>query len=70
MYFDRYDIALAWYHYLTCYHEGQFSDKYSRLSRLQQWFTPSHSQEFLCTLETEGYENALAIYTELERTQP
>lgn len=41
MHFNRYDIACAWYIYLSENHEGQFSRKYERLSMLTEWFKPS-----------------------------
>ena len=62
-YFDRHDIALAWWHYLNDYHEGQFSEKYLRLSRLTDWFTPSHSEEDYLGMG----DNAKAIYDDLAR---
>jgi sarcosine oxidase delta subunit len=39
--FNRFDIAEAYYFYLSENHEGQFSEKYHRLSKLLKWFKPS-----------------------------
>lgn len=41
MYFDRFDIAEAYYLFFSHYHEGQTSDKYRRLSRMSRYFKPS-----------------------------
>lgn len=41
MYFDRFDICEASYLFLSNYHEGQWSDKYRRLSRMTRYFKPS-----------------------------
>ena len=38
---NRFDIAEAYYFYLSENHEGQFSEKYRRLSKLLKWFKPS-----------------------------
>lgn len=40
MYFDRFDIAAAWYLFLMEYHGGQGSKSYSRLSKLSRSFRP------------------------------
>ncbi len=61
MYFDRYDIACAWYHYLSENHGGQYSPEYARLSRLLTWFRPGASEEYLDGIS----ENARAIYDRL-----
>lgn len=37
---DRFDIAEAWYLYLSHFHDGQWSEKYERLSQLTSWFKP------------------------------
>lgn len=41
MFFDRFDIAEAYYLFLAHYHEGQASEKYRRLSRMTNYFKPS-----------------------------
>jgi hypothetical protein len=41
MYFDRYDIAEAWYLALSHCHGGQWSREYARLCKLQRSFRPS-----------------------------
>jgi hypothetical protein len=40
MYFDRFDIAEAWYLYLSLNCDGQGSDLYRRLCRLLRRFHP------------------------------
>lgn len=40
MYFDRMDILEAYYLFFSQYHEGQWSEKYSRLSNLLSYFSP------------------------------
>lgn len=61
MYFDRFDICAAWNLYLQHTHDGQFSDKYRRLSKLLTYFRPSPSEE-----DPEGLnDNARAIYDRL-----
>jgi len=41
MYFDRFDIAEAWYLALCDCHGGQSSPSYARLSRMSSYFKPS-----------------------------
>lgn len=60
MYFDRFDICEAWYLWLSENHEGQWSDKYRRLSRMSEYYTPPHS----LSVENLG-ENAREIYEAL-----
>jgi hypothetical protein len=43
MYFDRFDIAEAYYLYLSAYHGGQGSREYARLCRLLRSFRPRPS---------------------------
>lgn len=62
MYFDRFDICAAWYHYLKDNHQGQWSDMYLRLCRLMGFYTPG-----LLTRERASLsENAMAILAALE----
>lgn len=56
-YFDRFDIAEAWYLALCHCHSGQSSKEYARLSKLSRSFKPS---PFL-DVETLS-ENAREIY--------
>ena len=58
MYFDRFDICKAHYLFLSEFHEGQFSKKYARLSRLFQYYTPNLNIAGAHNLS----ENARAIY--------
>jgi len=60
MYFDRFDICEAYYLFLSLRHEGQWSEKYRRLSRLTTYFTPRPSLR-LSTLSPNGK----AIYSAL-----
>ena len=61
MYFDRFDICSAYYCFLSEYHDGQFSDKYRRLSRLLTHFSPGAGLGSSDDLEG----NARAIYDAL-----
>ncbi len=40
MYYDRFDIVTAYYVFFVHYHEGQWSRKYARLSKILSYFTP------------------------------
>ncbi len=60
MYYDRFDIASAYYLFFVHYHEGQWSEKYRRLSKLTGYFHPGLSVE-----NGELNENAQAIYDAL-----
>ena len=64
MHFDRFDICEAHYLFLSLWHEGQWSEKYERLSRLTRYFTPRPSLR-LATLTP----NAKAIYSALVRKE-
>ena len=62
MYWDRFDIVEAHYLFLIHYHEGQWSEKYSRLSKITTYFkTPCAG----ITLTENGQE----IYNNLERQE-
>ena len=41
MYFDRFDICEAYYLFFSHYHEGQWSKKYARLSKMLGYFKPA-----------------------------
>jgi len=60
MFFNRFDIAEAYYLFLGDYHEGQFSEKYERLCKMGQYFKPRPALSYE-TLE----ENGQAIYDAL-----
>ena len=64
MYFDRGDILDAYYLFFSYYHEGQFSDKYKRLSKMSKYYTPSP----LLRLESLS-DNAWAIYERLSAAE-
>jgi hypothetical protein len=61
-YFDRFDIAEAWYLALAHCHGGQWSREYVRLSKLSRSFKPSPflSVETLSENAREIYDNACA----------
>jgi hypothetical protein len=40
-YVSRYDIVDAWYWWLVDHHEGQWSERYARMSRLGRIYRPS-----------------------------
>lgn len=60
MWFDRFDIAEAYYLYFCDYHGGQGSKEYQRLSRMGRYFRPRPSLSY----ETLS-ENGQAIYDNL-----
>lgn len=62
MYFDRFDIAEAWYLALCAWHGGQWSPEYSRLCRLTSYYKPGYNLSV-----SDLTENGLQIYTELNR---
>ena len=53
MYFDRFDIVEAYYCFYSDYHEGQWSDKYRRMSRISAYFKPRPNLSYE-TLEENG----------------
>ena len=56
-YFDRFDIAEAYYLALSHCHAGQFSQTYKRLSKMTRYFKPRQN----LSVETLN-DNARAIY--------
>ena len=66
MYFDRFDIVEAHYLFYSQYHEGQFSDGYRKLSRIQQVYRPGlYGWEDYNDLSENGkviYKNLVAKY--------
>ena len=64
MFFDRFDIAEAYYLFFAHYHEGQASKKYRRLSKITRYFKPRPS----LSVETLT-ENGRDIYEELAREE-
>lgn len=58
MEFNRFDIVEAYYLFFTQYHEGQWSEKYSRLSKITTYFKPAIGGVTLS-------DNGLAIYNNL-----
>ncbi len=60
LWFDRFDVAEAYYLFLSEYHEGQNSEKYRRLCKLTESFKPRPSLSYE-SLE----ENGQAIYNNL-----
>jgi hypothetical protein len=62
MYWNRFDIVEAHYLFLIHYHEGQWSEKYSRLSKITTYFKPAPSGVTLT-------ENGQEIYNNLERQE-
>ena len=61
MYFDRFDIVEAHYWFCADYHEGQWSDKYARLCRIGDYYTPGPLHKGYGSLS----ENAREIYDNL-----
>jgi len=64
MYFNRFDIVTAHYVFNALHHEGQWSDRYKRLSKILSYFRPSRLG---IDLRKPGYENAKEIYIEICR---
>jgi hypothetical protein len=62
MYFDRFDIVIAYYFYYCDYHDGQFSQSYARLCRIADYFKPSPLWGNIYDTENE---NAIEIYSNL-----
>jgi hypothetical protein len=61
MYFDRFDVVEAWYVWLSHNHDGMFSDRYKRLSKISTYFDPRPDLEY----ETLT-ENGKVIYNNLD----
>lgn len=68
MYFDRFDIAEAWYLALSHCHGGQWSREYARLCKLGRSFRPrpSLSVDTLSENGREIYDSACARLLALE----
>lgn len=64
MYFDRFDIASAYYLALSHCHSGQWSVEYSRLCRMGRYFKPSPLLS-VDTLSENGYEIYQAVCNKL-----
>jgi len=69
MYFDRFDIVTAHYAFYTDYHEGQWSKKYERLSRISN---PNGKIQLRVSPLWRGFEslsdNGKEIYKQLVET--
>ena len=61
MEFNRFDIVEAHYLFLTQYHEGQWSKKYSRLSKITKYFKPAYSGINLTDNGLEIYNNLVKM---------
>lgn len=62
---DRFDVLEAWYLYLCHHHEGQGSEKYRRLCKMEEYFRPRLNLRYE-NLTDEGKE----IYDRLVEEQP
>lgn len=56
MYWDRFDIVEAWYLALTHCHGGQWSPEYERLCKMQTYYKPGLSKEYVEGLTDNGRE--------------
>ena len=66
MFFDRFDVVEAYWLWLCDYHEGQASERYARLCRMNRYFRPRPNLNY----ETLS-ENGRAIYDGLtDKEQP
>lgn len=59
MEFNRFDIAIGWYLYLSHYYDGMWSKEYERLCKLLKRFKPAPS---LCLEDLNLDENFGARY--------
>ena len=66
MYFDRWDIVEAHYWFCADYHEGQASEKYRRLCRISEYYTPGPCHKGYDSLS----DNAQEIYHSLIKREP
>ena len=65
MYFNRFDIVEAYYCFFCDYHEGQYSNKYTRLSKIGSYYKPSRLDKGYDSLSENGkaiYDNLVANY--------
>ena len=62
MYFDRFDIVEAYYLFFVDYHEGQASEKYERLCKIQGYYSRVERYESLT-------ENGREIYDRLSTAE-
>lgn len=46
MFFDRFDIVQAHRMFYRDYHEGQYSDSYRKLCRIDEYYQPSLSESW------------------------
>lgn len=66
MYWDRFDIVEAYYCFFCDYHEGQFSHKYMRLSKILGYYKPSPLDKGYDSLSENGkviYDNLVEKYS-------
>ena len=63
MYYDRFDIAQAYYLFFVDYHEGQTSEKYKRLCKIEEYLKLSPMFKGYLSLSENGKE----IYNHLVR---
>jgi hypothetical protein len=59
-YYNKFDIVEAYYLAYTHCHNGQWSNEYARLCRIQKYFKPSYGLSF-----NSLSENAREIYINL-----
>ncbi len=65
MWFDRFDIVSAYYHFFVQYHEGLSSRKYERLCKILSYYSPSESEQHPENMT----ENAQTIFDELVKRE-
>ena len=63
MYWNRFDIVAAYALFLEHFHEGQFSRKYQRLSKIRTYYKVGGNRSYLD--EVMSSENAKEIYDRL-----
>jgi len=68
MMFDRRQVCLAYYHYATLYHRGQWSPEYAIHGRLDKLgYKPALSEEYVSCLNKSDNEVARAIFVGLAK---
>lgn len=64
MHYDRFDIALAWYHYCAAWHSGTRDWRYTRLVRINEYFKPGNDSLYELAVHSP---NAFEIYLDIVR---
>lgn len=60
--FDRFQIALGYYHFLSQWYSGQGDPLYARLCHLMSYYKPGLREEYFDSLHKEENELAREVY--------